>query len=365
MIPFKELGILVRGTLAEWWRLSSDDLLLEESGPTILALIALLGLSVLVVTLRAVRRQKAGRTHIGVPALLPSMRGSWFSASRHLPFVLFLAGLPLFAIALADPHTSFTREEVTYPGRRIAIIIDGSSSMILNFEGERLRGGDGSAFYTTVSAAEHFMRLRMDGPYRDLVALLEFGNESYVVTPFTTDYENVLLSMKLVGEPRNWGRFDDWGTTISQGIRQGVELFRTFDFLNASGNLMLILTDGRDDQVVRDGEHLDDLIAESRKHQIPVYMIRVAEGLELGELDEDEVWRRAVEKTGGRFYAASNEDAIFQASEEIDKLSAGKIDVKRYTAYRPRFVGYALIAVFLWMTAAALKLGFRQFRTFP
>ena len=86
---------------------------------------------------------------------------------------------------------------------------------------------------------------------------------------------------------------------------------------------------------------------------------------ESGELEEDEVWKAAVEKTGGRFYAAANEEAIFRASQEIDQLSAGKIDVRRYTAYRPRFSGYALIAVFLWMTAAVLKLGVRRFRTFP
>ena len=126
----------------------------------------------------------------------------------------------------------------------------------------------------------------------------------------------------------------------------------------------LILLDvglpGEDGHVV-----LGQLAQIPEAHQIPVFMIRVAEGLELGELDEDEVWRRAVEKTGGRFYAAANEDAIFRASKEIDELSAGRIDVKRYTAYRPRFGGYALVAVLLWMTAAVLKLGFRQFRTFP
>jgi hypothetical protein len=28
-------------------------------------------------------------------------------------------------------------------------------------------------------------------------------------SPFTTDYENVLLSIGLVGSPTEWGRFDD------------------------------------------------------------------------------------------------------------------------------------------------------------
>ena len=41
----------------------------------------------------------------------------------------------------------------------------------------------------------------MDGRYRDLVSLIEFGNEAYVVTPFTSDYDNILLSISLIGDP--------------------------------------------------------------------------------------------------------------------------------------------------------------------
>src|SRR6185369_1336100 len=42
-----------------------------------------------------------------------------------------------------------------------------------------------ATFFTAVAAAERFLRLRINGKYRDLVALVEFGNEAYVVTPFT------------------------------------------------------------------------------------------------------------------------------------------------------------------------------------
>jgi 1-deoxy-D-xylulose-5-phosphate reductoisomerase len=118
--------------------------------------------------------------------------------------------------------------------------------MVMKFETKSLKTPENRAFYTAVAAAEHFMRLRMNGRYHDLIALIQFGNDAYVVTPFTTDYQNVMLSMTLVSNPREWGRFNDWGTTIIQGIEQGTQLFKTFNFLNASGNLMLVFTDGRD-----------------------------------------------------------------------------------------------------------------------
>ena len=365
MIPIEKLAILIRGTLEEWWRIPWSDLRLSQGRETTLALVMLIGLSLLVLLARNLRSSKAGWSHVTLPAVLPMMRQSHLSATRHVAFLLFLVGMGFFAVALADPHTAFTREEVSHPGRRIAIILDGSSSMILNFDGDQLRREDGSTFYTAVATAEHFIRLRMKGPYHDLVSLIEFGNDSYVVTPFTTDYENILLSTRLVGTPRNWGRFADWGTTITEGLRQGVELFRTFEFLEASGNLMILISDGRDDQVIRDGRALEDLIAEVSEAQIPIYMIRIAQDIGFGELDEDVIWQAAMEQTGGRFYAADNEEAILRATEEIDGLTAGRIDVREYTVYRPRFAGYALIAVALWTVAAALKLTLPQLQTFP
>jgi len=205
----------------------------------------------------------------------------------------------------------------------------------------------------------------MAGPYHDLIGLIEFGNEAYVVTPFTTDYENILLSLQLIGDPNEWGRFQDWGTTIIQGINVGNQLFKTFDFLNASGNLMVVITDGRDEQSTLKGQALDDLMQQARRNAIPIYMIRTAFNMEYGKVAQDKLWKDAVERTGGRFYAASDETAIFRAANDINRLSAGRVDLHQYTSQRPRFAGFALAAVALWTMAGALKLGFGRFRTFP
>jgi Ca-activated chloride channel family protein len=237
--------------------------------------------------------------------------------------------------------------------------------MVMKFDSTALNKHGESVFYTAVAAAEKFMKRRMDGPYRDLIALIQFGNEAYVVTPFTTDYENVMLSIRLISDPKEWGRFNDWGTTIVQGIDQGVQLFKAFDFVNASGNLMILFTDGRDSELNRQGRPLDALVAEARKYRIPVYMIRTAYNQSFGRVEQDKIWKGVIERTGGRFYAASDEDSINVALREIDRLSPGRIDVREYSVQRPRYSGYALVAVALWLVAAAMKLGVPVFRTFP
>ncbi len=365
MVPLRELSVAIRGLLTEWLRLRWNDLRFAEARTALFVLVVLLASSLLVLAARRVWSRKAGRTHVALPAVLPVMRRSYLSATRHAAFLVFLLGIPFFAVALADPHTTFTRDEVTYPGRRIAILLDASTSMTMKFTSVKLQTAGNPAFFTTVAAAEHFMRLRMAGPYHDLIGLIQFGNEAYVVTPFTTDYQNVLLSIKLISNPKEWGRFNDWGTTIIQGIAQGTQLFRTFDFLNASGNLMVVFTDGRDDQETLRGRTLDDLVSEARKYRIPVYMIRTAFNMKLGDVVQDRLWKAAIERTGGRFYPAADEESILKAMDEIDKLSAGSINVRQYTAQRPRFAGYTLVAVALWLTAGVMKLGFRHFRTFP
>jgi hypothetical protein len=363
MPRLQDLLIALRTTWDEWARTRWTDLEFGGVREALLVFVVLLGVALLVLLISFMRRGSL-RGKIALPAVLPVMRRSPLSLVRHLPLLLFVAGVPFFAIALADPLTGFAREEVSYPGRRIALLVDGSTSMVIRFESQAKRPGE-STFFTAVAAAEQFIRRRMNGPYRDLVALIQFGNFAYVVTPFTNDYENVLLSTRLVGDPAEWGRFPDWGTTIIEGIDQATQLFRTFDFTNASGNLMIVFTDGRDSQLNQQKADLERVVSEARTWKIPVYMMRTAYNRREGEILQDKIWRATVERTGGRFYAAYDDESIARALREIDRLSPGRIETREYSIRRPRFAGWALIAVGLWFTAALLKLSFGIFRTFP
>jgi hypothetical protein len=237
--------------------------------------------------------------------------------------------------------------------------------MVMSFKSTRFKTQGESTFFSAVAGAEYFIKRRMDGPYKDLVALIQFGNQAYVVTPFTNDYENILLSVRLVSDPREWGRFSDWGTTIVEGIDQATQLFKAFNFVNASGNLMIVFTDGRDSELNRAEKPLDKLVNEARTLKIPVHMIRTAYNYRLGEVQQDKIWKAVVERTGGRFYAAYDDESLAGALAEIDRLSPGRIDTREYSVQRPRFGAYALGATLLWLLAAVLKLGFGVFRTFP
>ena len=329
----------------------------------VVLLIAVIGMLVL----RYVRTRQPGRTDVSIPALPPHRHRSASVLSlaflRHGAFLLFLGGLPFFFVALAAPQAALIQEEQTSPGHRITILIDASLSMDTAFSTERLRAGN--TFLANVAAAEYFVRRRMEGPYRDLVSLVQFGSQAYIVTPFTNDYENVLLSMGLIGTPEEYDRFPDHGTLIMQAVSRGVQLFRTFDFLGATGNLMVIFSDGQDTYARFEDVTLDAIMQEAADNGIPVYFIRTAYNQTLGEVISDQQWKLAVERTGGKFFPAENETAILSAIHEIDELAKGRLRVKRYVAHEPQFQPFVLAAVACWLLALVMTLSVRRLRRFP
>jgi Ca-activated chloride channel homolog len=361
------LRTFLTSTLAEWRGIHLADLQFWHRGEARLMLIALVLFTVFLVIARSAVIRSPGRHRLVVPALLSSIGPSYLSFLRHLPLLLFVIGLPLFALALADPYTSLVSSQVSYPGRRISLMIDASTSMRTPFKAEHLntRSATDATFFTTVAAAERFVQLRIQGKYKDLLALVEFGNEAYVVTPFTNDYDNILLSISLIGDPVEFSLFPDQGTIIAQAIDQSIGLFKAFNFLDASGNLMVIFTDGEDTRAIVNGRTLDEIMQSAVDAKIPLYFVRCNYERSRGKVIPDELWIPAVQKTGGKFYAADSEASLLAAIRDIDSVSAGTIQTTQYTSQQPRFAFFALAAMVCWSAAAGLKLGVPQFQKLP
>jgi hypothetical protein len=126
---------------------------------------------------------------------------------------------------------------------------------------------------------------------------------------------------------------------------------------------MVLFTDGEDSLAHGDRMTLDEILQDAVEAEIPVFMVRTNYEKQEGAVIPDSQWRTAVEKTGGRFYAASDEDSLLHAIQDIDRVSAGTtIDVKQYSSQQPRFALFALVAAGFWTTAAGLKLGVPLFQ---
>jgi hypothetical protein len=158
---------------------------------------------------------------------------------------------------------------------------------------------------------------------------------------------------------------DSGNTVIGLAVQQGVELFKAFKFLDASGNLLVVFTDGEDTHAIINGVPLDEIMRAAVDAKIPVYFVRTNWGLERGKAIGDLLWAEAVEKTGGRFYAANSDDSLAAAIADIDKLGAGTISLKQYANQLPRFSMFTQAALACWVLAAALKLTIPYFQKLP
>ena len=60
-------------------------------------------------------------------------------------------------------------------------------------------------------------------------------------------------------------------------------------------------------------------------------MIRTSYNKALGGVLPDDIWKPAIESTGGKFYAAATRRRSSNAIKDIDRRSAGRVDMKRYS----------------------------------
>ena len=363
------LGRITADLFGDWQRLRVGDLQFWHRDEARLLLVSFAVVAVFVLFARIALPRRRGRHTVAVPAVLATTPALASAGLTHVPLLIALAGLPLLAVAIADPYTSLVRSQASYPGRRICLMIDASNSMSSPFKTEKLpqrADAESSAFVTTVAAAERFVQMRMSGRYHDLLALVEFGADAYVVTPFTNDYDNILVSLSLIGEPHEFAAFPDQRTLIAKGIEESVELFKAFKYLDASGNLLLIFSDGEDTNAVVNGRPLDEIISGAIDAGVPVYFVRTNYNKAEGDpAVPDKLWRDAVRKTGGKFFAASDERSLLNAIDEIDQVAAGTIQLTEYGTQRPRFPLFAAAAAFCFALGAVSKLTVPYFQRFP
>ncbi len=374
----KQVSSCIQWVVATWEEgtknIHYDQLAFVHRDEAFLGAAGILGVICVMLAVRLLRKTSAA---VVIPAVLKNFHRTPFRMVRFFPLLCWVSGFVFFLVALADPMERFVREDTVHLGKRVVILVDMSSSMGSDFETDALSKKkttkEKGVFYAVMAAAQAFIELRMKHNYGDLVGLVEFGIDAHVVTPFTIDYENILTSLVLAGDPYDWGRIPsiEKGTIIMKGIEQSVELFREFDFLKSSGNAIVLFSDGEDNQVIDGVKTLDEILVTARKHDIPIFFIR-AHYDRTFEKDRstyysvnDDVWEDAVKKTNGKYYKVADEPSLIAALQDIDRLTPGVIKTPRYVANSPRFPFFALMAVCCWSVGLGGLLAFRMFRQFP
>ncbi len=262
---------------------------------------------------------------------------------RHLPFALRAAALALAIVALARPQDAERFSRTSTEGIDIMLAIDVSGSMLArDFKPDR------------ITAAKEVAASFIADRYGDRIGLAVFAGEAFTQSPLTTDQATL---QTLLGRIRS-GVIED-GTAIGNGLATAINRLRESD---AKSKVVILLTDGVNNR----GEIAPLTAAEIAAAQgIRVYTIGVGTqgmapypavdiygnptgGTVMAKVEIDEKTLRAIaERTGGRYFRATDKAKLKAIYDEINRLEKSKVEVTEHVTYHELFLGWVLWAAAL------------------
>ncbi|MDJ0864635.1 MAG: VWA domain-containing protein [Myxococcota bacterium] len=286
-------------------------------------------------------------------ALVSGAPRSWRARLATLPaFLLGLAALAL-AVAMAGPRTGDATSVVRREGIAIVVVVDRSGSM----QARDFVAGDASV--DRLEAVKRVFRGFVtgegggEGRPDDLIGIVAFARYADAACPLTLDHANLLAILEQIEIVTE--RSED-GTAVGEGLALAVERLRRHP---AESKVAILLTDGVSNVGEIEPVQAADLAAE---HGIKVYAIGAGRTgyapipVERGgrtvlrrafvELDEATL-RRVAERTGGRYFHASDAEALAEVVAEIDRLERTEITEVRYLQYTEHYASFVLGAVIL------------------
>ncbi len=286
------------------------------------AVLWLLVLVPIAIWLRA-RRERRGDGALTVPTLafVASARPTWRVRLRWVPFALSLLGYAGLVVALARPRLGLERTESWTEGVDIFIALDASGSMAAEDFKPKNR----------FSVAKACTRRFVEGRSGDRIGLLAFAGRSRTIAPLTTDRALVLDRVDSL-------KLGDQGDGTAIGMALGNALARLRPS-KARSKVIVLVTDGGNNA----GEIDPDTAASIAKALgVRVYTIgvgtaegpveipvpikdpetgRVVERRVTVNVDVDEkLLARIADATNGKFFRATDADALAQTFAAIDHL---------------------------------------------
>ncbi|VBB45296.1 von Willebrand factor type A [uncultured Paludibacter sp.] len=265
---------------------------------------------------------------------------------RHLPFLLRMLALAALILAIARPQTSSSWRSETTEGIDIMMAMDISGTM----QAEDLRP---NRIEAAKSVASEFIISRPN----DNIGLVVFAAESFTLCPLTIDH-NVLLNLF---SSVKYGMIED-GTAIGLGLANAVNRVKEG---KSKSKVVILLTDGSNNQ----GDIAPVTAAEIAKtFGIRVYAIGIGShgmvnipvptpfGVRYQQMQsefDEETLKQIADKTGGKYFRATNNAKLREIYQEIDQLEKTKINVKEFSNKTELFYVFGLLS-FLFLFAEIL-----------
>ena len=273
-----------------------------------------------------------------------------FSILRFIPNIFFISALILIIISLSRPQKSNEKVERWSEGIDIMLVIDISESMqIEDFSPNRLESAK--------ETAKNFI----DGRFQDRIGLVVFSGESYSRCPLTSDYS---LLKKYIDEI-NFDLISTRGTAIGSAIAIATNRMRESV---SESKVLILLSDGDNT-----AGNIDPLTASeiAKAYGIKIYSIAIGKNGKVpfgkdyfgrpryveNSLDEKNL-RDIAKTTDGKFYRASNNEALVNIFNEIDEFEKSEVKENRYKNTVDFYQYYLLWSIIFLIIFILLKSSF-------
>jgi Ca-activated chloride channel family protein len=283
---------------------------------------------------------------------------TWRERLRWAPDALRALAFAGMVLALARPQELAAGRPLTTSGVDIVLTIDASGSMKAEDFQPRNR------LEVAKQAAIDFIAERPS----DRLGLVTFAGQAVTQAPLTLDHQAVEGSIRRI----EIGGLAD-GTAIGTALATAVNRLRVSD---ARSKVVILLTDG-----VNNAGQIDPLTAAQTAQALGVRVYTIGVGT-TGEapyllddprfgrryvrvvvrIDED-ILREVAGRTGGRYYRATDPEALSQVYAEIDRLERSPLSGRRPVARVDRYAW--LLAVALGLVVAEGVLRGTLFRRLP
>ena len=286
-----------------------------------------------------------------------SLPRSWKQYLRHFLFVMRLAAIGCVIVMLARPQMRDKWSTSSTEGTDIVLSLDISSSMYArDFKPDR--------FEAAKNVAAQFIQ----GRDNDNLGLVMFAGESLTGMPMTVDRARLLQYLDGV----QIGMLED-GTAIGDGIATSLNRLKEG---KAKSKSIILLTDGSNNT----GVVAPISAAEVAKEMgVKIYTIGVGTNgmapypvrnvfgqieFQNQKVEIDEATLRSIaDLTGGKYFRATDNQALQQVFNEIDALEKTRMDVKYFSHTEDNYMPWAWLAFALF--AFELVLRFLFLRPIP
>ena len=258
---------------------------------------------------------------------------------RHAPFVLRCAAFVLLVVALARPQDVDEQRRSSAEGIDIMLAVDVSGSMLArDFKPDRITAAK--------EVAGHFIADR----YGDRLGLVVFAGEAFTQSPLTTDQSTLQTMLSRIRS----GIIED-GTAIGNGLATAINRLRESD---AKSKVIILLTDGVNNRGEIAPLMAADIAADmgikvytigvGTRGKAPYPVVDMFGNMSFQPMDveiDEKTLEGIAERTGGRYFRATDNDKLQSIYDEINQLEKSKVEVTDYTVYHERFLALLLAAL--------------------